>query len=90
VVFDYLYYNQTMNIEVMGTGCPTCKKLLERTQEAVKTLGLEVTVDYITDVEKIISLGFMRSPILTLNGKAILVGEVPSVDKIKELIKQNV
>lgn len=77
-----------MNIQVMGTGCPTCKKLLERTQEAVKALGLEATVDYVTDVEKIIAMGFMRSPILTVNGKAVLVGELPGVDKIKELVKQ--
>lgn len=77
-----------MNVTVMGTGCPMCKKLFERTQEAVKALGLEVTVDYVTDVEKIIAMGFMHSPILTVNGKAVLVGELPSVDKIKELVKQ--
>ncbi len=77
-----------MKIQVMGTGCPTCKKLLERTQEAIKGLGLEATIDYVTDVEKIIAMGFMRSPILTVNGKAVLVGELPSVDKIKELVRQ--
>lgn len=77
-----------MNIQVLGTGCHTCKILFERTQEAVKSLGLDATVDYVTDVEKIIAMGFMRSPILTMNGKALLIGELPSVDKIKDLLKQ--
>jgi small redox-active disulfide protein 2 len=77
-----------MKIEVMGSGCPKCKKLFDRTQEAVKTLGLEVTVDYITDVEKIIAMGFIQSPILMVNGKAIMVGQLHSTDEITTLLKQ--
>jgi small redox-active disulfide protein 2 len=77
-----------MNIEVMGTGCPKCKKLFERTQEAVKTLGLDATVNYVTDVEKIIAMGFIQSPILMVNGKAVMVGQLPSTDEITTLLKQ--
>lgn len=77
-----------MKIEVMGTGCPKCKKLFERTEEAVKVLGLDVAVDYITDVEKIIAMGFIQSPILVINGKAIMVGQLPSTDEIITLLKQ--
>lgn len=77
-----------MNIDVMGTGCPKCKKLFERTQEAVKTLNLDATVNYITDIEKIVSMGFMQSPILMINGKAVMVGQLPNPQEIAELIKK--
>jgi len=41
--------NTTMQIQVLGSGCPTCKKLFELTKQAVKKLGLEIEVEYITD-----------------------------------------
>lgn len=78
-----------MNIDVMGTGCPKCKTLFERTQEAVKTLGLNATVNYITDVEKIVAMGFIQSPILMVNDKAVMVGKLPSMEEIMQLIKQS-
>jgi small redox-active disulfide protein 2 len=77
-----------MKIEVMGSGCPKCKKLFERTEEAVKALGLDVMVDYITDVEKIVAMGFIQSPILMVNGKAVMVGQLPSTDEITTILKQ--
>lgn len=80
---------QYMNIQVLGSGCPTCKKLLERTTEAVKQLELGVTIDYVTDVQKISDMGLMRSPVLVIDGNPILVGEVPDVGKIKEVIKDS-
>lgn len=84
------WYNKNMNIEVMGTGCPKCKTLFERTQEAVKTLSLNATVNYITDVEKIVAMGFIHSPILIVDGKAVVVGQLPSTEEITQLIKQSI
>jgi small redox-active disulfide protein 2 len=78
-----------MTIQVLGSGCPTCKKLLERTTEAVKQLGLQATVDYITNVQKILDMGLMCSPVLAIDGKPILVGEVPTADKLKQVIQDN-
>lgn len=75
-----------MKIQVLGSGCPTCKKLYELTKEAVKQLGLKEEVKYITDVSKIIEMGVMSSPILAIDGKAALVGFVPDVEKIKKLL----
>ena len=81
--------NQITSIQVLGSGCPTCKKLFELTQKAVTELGLKTEVEYITDIQKIIELGVMSSPVLTINGKVALVGQLPSLDKIKELLILN-
>lgn len=78
--------NKIENIQVLGSGCPTCKKLFELTKQAVADLKLDVEVEYITDIEKIMALGVMSSPVLTVNNKAIVVGQLPGLDKIKELL----
>jgi len=75
-----------MNIQVLGSGCPTCKKLYELTQEAVNELKLNEKVEYITDVTKIIEMGIMTSPVLVVNGKPVMTGFVPDIEKIKSLL----
>ena len=75
-----------MKIQVLGSGCPTCKKLYELTQQAVKELNLNEEVEYVTDISKIIEMGIMSSPVLALDGKPVLVGQLPEVEKIKNLL----
>ena len=81
--------NKTMKIQVLGSGCPTCKKLFELTKQAVQEMGLKTEVEYITDIQKIVEMGVMQSPVLVINGKAVIAGYLPDVQKIKETIKEN-
>lgn len=78
-----------MQIQVLGSGCPTCKKLFELTKEAVKQLNLKEEVEYDTDVSKIIEMGVMSSPVLAIDGKPAMVGFVPDIEKIKKLLTDN-
>ena len=78
--------NKITSIQVLGSGCPTCKKLFELTKEAVIQLNVNVVVEYTDDIQKIIELGVMSSPVLTINGKAVLVGQLPTIDKLREVI----
>lgn len=77
-----------MKIQVLGSGCPTCKKLYELTKQAVKELNLDEEVEYITDVSKIIEMGVMSSPVLAVDGKPVMVGFLPEVEKVKSLLKE--
>jgi small redox-active disulfide protein 2 len=79
-----------MKIQVLGSGCPTCKKLHEITKKAVLEMGLKEKVEYLTGskgTEAIIQLGIMSSPVLTVDGKPIMTGFTPDIEKIKKLIK---
>lgn len=76
-----------MKIQVLGSGCPTCKKLYELTKQAAAELDLKAEVEYITDVSKIIEMGLMSSPVLAVDGKAVLVGFLPDVEKIKSILQ---
>lgn len=75
-----------MKIQVLGSGCPTCKKLFELTSKAVEELDLKTKVEYITDTQKIVELGVMSSPVLAIDGRVVISGSVPDIDKIKEAI----
>ena len=77
-----------MKIQVLGAGCPTCKKLFEITKQAVKEMGLPDEVEYVTDIQQIVNMGLMSSPVLAVNGKPTLLGFVPDVEKIKSAIKK--
>ncbi|MBF0465100.1 MAG: TM0996/MTH895 family glutaredoxin-like protein [Nitrospirae bacterium] len=79
-----------MKIQVFGSGCYNCKRLYGLTLQAVKELGLKVEVEYITDVQKIIEIGVMSTPVLVIDNKPILTGFVPDIEKIKEAISKNI
>ena len=78
--------NKIKSIQVLGSGCPSCHKLFELTKQAVKELNLEINVEYIDDIQKIISMGVMQVPVLAIDGKPILTGSVPDIEKIKSLL----
>jgi len=81
--------SNSTKIKVLGSGCPTCRKLFESTKQAVAELGLKTEVEYITDIQEIVKMGVMSSPVLVINGKAVIAGYLPDVQKIKETIKEN-
>ena len=78
--------NQITSIQVLGSGCPTCKKLHELTRDAAKELNIATEVEYSSDIQKLLDTGMMSSPVLVINGKAVLAGGLPSLEKIKELL----
>lgn len=78
-----------MKIQVLGSGCPNCKKSFLLTEQAVEELNLKVEVEYVTDIQKIIEMGVMSTPVLAINGKPVSVGIMPNLDKIKQLISEN-
>ena len=76
-----------MKIKVLGSGCPSCKKLLENTKEAVKELNIDTDIEYITDLEKIMASGVMSIPALIINDNVVSKGKVLSKDEITKIIK---
>ena len=44
-------------VKVLGAGCRACHEQYENAKTAVKALGLDVEVEYITDMEKVMGYG---------------------------------
>ena len=81
--------NNNIKIQVLGSGCPSCKKLFELTKQAVQEMGLKTEVEYITDIQKIVEMGVMQSPVLAINEKPVMTGSTSDIERIKNLINQN-
>ncbi|MGB9619777.1 MAG: thioredoxin family protein [Armatimonadota bacterium] len=73
-------------LQILGTGCPKCKKLAELTEQAAKDLGIEFEIEKITDVKEIMKFGVMLTPALAVDGEVKVAGKVPSTDEIKKMI----
>ena len=73
-------------IEVLGSGCPKCKKLAEVTDQAARSLGIDYDLQKVTDLQKIMAYGVMMTPALVVDGKVVLSGKVPSAEELKKLI----
>lgn len=75
-----------VKIEILGTGCPKCKKLAENAEIAAKNLGIEYEIEKITDINEIMKFGVMITPALAVDGQVKAVGKVLSPDEIKKVL----
>ena len=77
-----------MKIEILGTGCPKCKKLTELTEETVNELGVSAEISKVTDINKIIDYGVMVTPALVIDGNVKGTSKIPSKQEITDWIKE--
>ena len=74
-------------IQVLGTGCASCHTLLENTREAVRSLRMDVQVEYVQDMATIAGYGVMSLPALVVHGKVVSTGKVLKSAQIEALLK---
>ncbi|MGA1840239.1 MAG: thioredoxin family protein [bacterium] len=77
-----------MKIEILGTGCPKCKKLYELVQEAVKETGSNAEVVKVEDIQHIMNMGVMMTPALVIDGEVKTTGKIPKIDDIEKWIQK--
>lgn len=77
-----------MKIQILGTGCAKCKKLEENARQAALELGIEHTIEKVTDINDIMSFGVMMTPALVLDGDVKLVGRVSDVKHLKNILSE--
>jgi small redox-active disulfide protein 2 len=73
-------------IQILGTGCPKCKKLAENAEAAATALGLQCDIEKVTDLNEIMKFGVMLTPALAIDGQVKSVGKVPSPQEIEKLL----
>ncbi len=75
-------------IKVLGSGCAKCNALEQATHEALAELGMETTIDHVTDFAQIAAYGVMTTPALVVDGKVVSYGKVLKKDEVKALIQK--
>ena len=73
-------------IQILGTGCPKCKKLAENAEAAAKEAGIEFEIEKVTDINEIMKFGVMVTPALAIDGEVKVAGKVSSPDDIKAML----
>ena len=75
-------------IKVLGAGCKSCHEQYENVKVAVKNLGLDVEVEYITDMEKVMEYGVMTMPAIVVNETVVSAGKVLKTTDVESLLKR--
>lgn len=74
-------------IQILGTGCPKCKKLTENAELAVRELDDNIEIEKVTDINEITKFGVMMTPALAIDGTVKSIGKVLSPDEVKDFLK---
>lgn len=79
----------TAAVKVLGSGCAKCNELERAAREALEELGMDTTIDHVTDFAQIAAYGVMTTPALMVDGKVVSYGKVLKKDEVKELIRKS-
>lgn len=77
-----------MKIEILGMGCPKCRKTKENIQAALADLGKEAELAEVKNLKEIVGYGVMMTPAVVIDGQVRLSGRVPSVEQVKSLLEE--
>lgn len=72
-----------MKVQILGTGCPKCRKLAELAEKAVAESGADAEVVKVTDINEIMEFAVMMTPALAIDGDVKVAGRIPKLDEIK-------
>ena len=75
-------------VKVLGSGCAKCNALEAATKAALEQLGMDVTMDHVTDFSKIAAYGVMSTPALVVDGKVVSYGKVLKTDEAVAILKK--
>ena len=75
-------------VKVLGAGCKACHEQFENAKTAVKAMGLAVEVEYVTDMEKVMSYGVMSMPAIVVNEQVVSMGKVLKAADVEKLLRK--
>lgn len=75
-------------VKVLGSGCAKCNQLEAATKEALQQLGMDTTIDHVTDFSQIASYGVMTTPALVIDGKVVAYGKALKTEEVVKIIQK--
>ena len=77
-----------MKIEILGSGCAKCTSVEKLIRNIVEELGIKADIVKVEDLQEIINRGILMTPAVFIDGKAKIVGRVPTADELKKLLQK--
>jgi small redox-active disulfide protein 2 len=75
-----------MKIEILGTGCPNCKRLAMNVDAAIKELNLRAEIKKVTDIDDISGYSVTALPALVIDGNIVSSGKLLDKNDIKKIL----
>ena len=75
-----------MHVKILGPGCRNCRNLEVHTRQALDQLGLDASVEKVTDYAEIAGYGVLSTPGLVVDDRVVVSGRVPGADEIADLL----
>lgn len=75
-------------VKVLGSGCAKCNQLEAATKAALEQLGMDATIDHVTDFSKIAAYGVMTTPALVVDGKVVSYGKVLKTEEVVKILQK--
>ena len=76
------------SVKVLGSGCTKCNQLETATKAALEQLGMDATIDHVTDFAQIAAYGVMTTPALVVDGKVVSYGKVLNVEEVVKILQK--
>lgn len=74
-------------IKVLGPGCKRCQTTEDMVKAAAGALGIEATVEKITDFAEMAKYGIASTPGIVIDGKVVHAGGLPKEDDLKRWLQ---
>jgi len=78
-----------MKVEILGPGCPKCKKLYESALEAAKSLPAGIKIEKVEDIGRMMQVGMWSSPGMAVDGKVVSQGRILSPKEIIQIVQNH-
>ncbi len=76
------------SVKVLGSGCAKCNQLEAATEAALLQLGMDSSIDHVTDFAQIAAYGVMTTPALVVDGKVVSYGKVLKTDEVVKILQR--
>lgn len=76
-----------MKIEIFGPGCAKCQKTSEEVERVVKELGIDATIEHVSDIDSMVDRGVMMTPAVFIDGEKKIEGKVPKTSDVEKWLK---
>jgi small redox-active disulfide protein 2 len=73
-------------LQILGTGCAKCQQLTLHTEQAAQAMGIDSELEKVTEIDQIMNFGVMMTPALVVDGTVKVIGRVPSVEQLKQVL----